>query len=237
MSYEQTLEYFDQSTKLEAFASYPCEERRPLVILCHAWNGRDDFICQQARLMAKKGYVGFALDMYGKNALGQTFEQCKKLKQPFIENRHLLQQRIIKAYKLACTLPYVDTSRIAVLGYGFGGICALDLARSGASLKGAISLFGHFESPPAELVKRIQAKIMILHGYNDPIASMDNLNHFLLELDNMKVDWQVNLFGGTMHAFTKEEANDPLSGLLYNPISANRASRAIELFLDEIFTL
>ena len=132
--FTEAISYQDGNSDLEAFVAYPSIERRPLVILCHAWKGKDDFICDKAREVAQWGYVGFALDMYGKGILGKSKDENAALKRPFIENRNMLQKRVLKAFEVACSLPYVDVSRIAVLGYGFGGICALDLARTGADL-------------------------------------------------------------------------------------------------------
>lgn len=147
------ISYSDKSTELEGFVAYPSQEKRPAVILCHAWRGRDDFICEKAEEIASWGYVGFALDMYGKGVLGKSKEENAALKKPFLEDRALLQRRVLKAFETVQSLPYVDSSRIAVLGFGFGGICALGLARSSANLRGAISIYGHFTPPPPALIK------------------------------------------------------------------------------------
>lgn len=229
------ISYQDHGADLEGYVAYPNEKKRPLVILCHAWRGRDDFICEKAREIAEWGYVGFALDMYGKRILGKSIEENSALKRPFIENRHLLQQRVVKSFEVASSLPYVDTTQVIVLGFGFGGICALDLARSGAPLKGAVSIYGHFDPPPSSLTKPIQAKILILHGYNDPITSQNELTRFEKEMNDSNVDWQAHIYGNTMHAFAAPGANDPESGLLYNPVSAARAWASIHHFLDENF--
>ncbi|MBS0620846.1 MAG: dienelactone hydrolase family protein [Verrucomicrobia bacterium] len=219
----------------EGFTAYPLQKRAPLVILCHAWKGRDEFICEQARLIASWGYVGFALDMYGKGVLGKSKEENTELKKPFLDDRRLLQSRILKALEVSSQLPYVDPQQIAVLGFGFGGICALDLARSGAPLQGAISVYGHFAPPPPELVKPIQAKILILHGYRDPVTPQKELRDFEEAMNRGMVDWQAHLYGDAMHAFATPGANDPVSGILYHPVAAKRATLAIRNFLDEIF--
>ena len=231
----QHISYQDHNHDLEAFVAHPSHEKRPLVILCHAWRGRDDFTCAKAQELAHLGYVGFALDMYGKGVLGKSKEENAALKQPFIENRAMLQRRVLKAFEVASRLPFVDPTRIAVLGYGFGSVCALDLARSGADVKGAISVYGHFDPPPSFLIKRIKAKILILHGYDDPVVSQEELRRFESEMNAAKVDWQAHIYGGTMHAFATPGANAPTAGMLYNPIAALRAWVAIRNFLDEIF--
>ena|SRR5579885_2695879 len=228
---KKQISYDDTGVQLEAYAVYPDEKKRPAVILCHAWRGLDDFIRDKAETIARWGYVSFAIDMYGKGVLGKDKKECAALKKPFIEDRMLLLRRVTKGYETATMFSPIDTSRMAVLGYGFGGVCALDLARSGAALKAAISVYGHFNPPTYP--NQTKAKILILHGYNDPVATQDELHAFEREMDAAKVDWQVHLFGNTLHAFATPSANDPASGLLYNPASALRAERSLRIFLEE----
>lgn len=230
------ISYFDHQINLEAFVARPCAKKAPLVILCHAWRGRDEFICQKAEDIAQLGYVGFALDMYGKNILGNSIEENAALKRPFILNREVLQKRVLKAFHTAKNLPYVDSNFIAVLGFGFGGICALDLARSGVSLNGTISIYGHFDPPPPYLIKPIQGKVLIHHGYLDPIVPLDELHRFQKALTKEKIDWQTHLYGEAMHAFATPSANDPSAGILYHAPSAERAWFSTQLFLKEIFS-
>ncbi|HSX03541.1 MAG TPA: dienelactone hydrolase family protein [Rhabdochlamydiaceae bacterium] len=230
------IPYEDEKSVLEGFAAFPEKEKSPLVILCHAWRGRDDFICEKAKLMAHWGYVGFALDMYGKGVVGKSKEENAALKKPFIQDRALLLRRAQRGLDAAFALSKVDTKKIAVVGFGFGGICALDLARSGAPLKGAVTVYGHFEPPPHLQKKSIHAKILALHGYLDPIVSSNELHAFEEEMNEAKVDWQVHLYGKAMHAFVTPSAQDPASGLLFDPIYEKRAWRAIQSFLEEIFS-
>lgn len=227
--------YKDEETLLEGFVAYSSREKRPAVILCHSWGGRDDFICEKAKAIAHWGYVGFALDMYGKGVLGKSREECAALKKPFLHDRQLLQKRVFKAFEAVKALPYVDSQKIAVLGFGFGGICALDLARSGAHLQGAISVYGHFAPPPTSFSKPIQAKILILHGYKDPLSPQSDLLIFEKEMNDAKIDWQAHIYGNALHAFATPSANDSQSGILYDELSSKRAWTAIEQFLKEIF--
>lgn len=230
------LAYVDQEHILEGFVAYPSSERKyPTVILCHAWSGRDAYICEKAQLMAQWGYVGFALDMYGKGILGTTREQNKALKQPFLEDRQLLQKRLLKALEIVCALPYVDTSRIAVVGFGFGGLCALDFARSGANLKGAVCVYGHFEPLPFPVKQPIKARILVLHGYEDHFVPPQELLTFGQEMQKLGVDWQAHLYGNSQHAFTNPAANDVAFGTVYNAMTAQRAWNAIHDFLKEVF--
>lgn len=232
----ELLPYTDEGVLLEGFVSYPSRRKKlPLVILCHAWSGREAYICEKAQLMAQWGYVGFALDMYGKGVLGNSREQNQALKQPFLEDRQFLQRRLLKALETAYSLPYVAANQIAVLGFGFGGLCALDFARTGANLKGVISVYGHFEPPPFSAIRPIKAKVLVLHGYEDRFAPPQGILTFGQEMQNLGVDWQAHLYGNSQHAFTNPAANDPAFGTLYNPITAQRAWEAIQAFLKNIF--
>lgn len=232
---KNTISYTDQNDHLEGFVAYSDHQKKqPLVILCHAWAGRDAFICEKAELVANWGFVGFALDMYGKGILGKSKEENAALKKPFMEDRQLLQRRVLKGFETACSLPYVDSTKVAVLGFGFGGVCALDLARSGAGLKGVISVYGHYDTPKKVAIQPIKSKILILHGYNDPVSPLEELLTFQKEMDRDKVDWQTHLFGNTVHAFTNPLANDAASGIKYHAESAQSAWQAIENFLKKI---
>ncbi|QLH35761.1 MAG: dienelactone hydrolase family protein [Parachlamydiaceae bacterium] len=233
--YTTKMTYKDEGQELEAFIAAPDpKEKRPLVLLCHAWSGRDSFICNKAELIASWGYVGFAIDMYGKGVFGKNKEENAYLKKPFIDNRLRLKNRVLKGFETACALPYVDTNRILALGFGFGAICALDLARSGANLNGVISVYGHFDSPKNVPTFPIKAKILILHGNNDPIAPMQELEIFQQQMDEEQVDWQTHIYSGTSHAFANPHANDPSNGILYHPLAAQRAWVEIEHFAKEV---
>jgi len=225
------ISYKDREVLLEGFVATPDEERKPLVILCHAWRGRDEFICERAELVASWGYTAFALDMYGKGVLGHSKEENAALKKPFISDRAYLRRRLLCGYQAACALPYADTSKIFVLGLGFGAVCALDLAQSGVPLNGAISIYGHFESVQGVPLHPITAKILILHGALDSISPQTELTRFQAELNAAHVDWQTHLFGTAMHAFATPTANDPSAGILYDPLSAQRSWQSIQDFL------
>jgi len=227
-----TVSYLDQSTDLEAFVAYPSEEKRPLVFLCHAWKGRDDFICEKAEIIANLGYVGFAIDMYGKGVLGKSKAENATLKKPFVEDRSLMRRRLLKGYEAACAFSYVDCSRIVALGFGFGALCALEMAWSGVELNGVVSVYGHFDQIS---VHPIKTKILILHGYKDPVTPMSELNLFQQKLDRAKVDWQAHIYGNACHAFATPNSNESKGGYVYDSIFSKRFWKAIKSFLKGIF--
>ncbi len=226
------ISYSHEETSLEGYLATPDETQRPVVILCHAWQGRDDFICEKARLMAEWGYVGFALDMYGKGVLGKTAQENAALKRPFIEDRSLLQARLLSAYEVVRALPEADLSRVAVIGFGFGGLCALDLVRSGVPLQGAVSFYGHFDPSPVAS-RPGQASVLVLHGTDDPVVKRGDLDAFIEEMKEAGVDLQIHLYGSTQHAFMNPAVNLPAAGLVYNERSAQRAWGQCREFLKD----
>lgn len=206
---------------------------RPEVLVAHAWGGRSEFEDEKARWLAKRGYAGFALDMYGKGVRGTTTEESAALMTPLVEDRPQLQHRISAALATLREQDQVDADRCAAMGFCFGGLCALDLARMGSDVCGVISIHGLFMPAGTTEGVSITAKVLCLHGYDDPMADPDALLALTRELSTAGADWQVHAYGGTMHAFTNPAANDPDFGTVYSAKADQRAHLAIENFLVE----
>ena len=208
---------------------------QPCVMIAPDWRGRGDAACEKARQLAAMGYIGFAIDMYGEAKLGLDDEQRRALMTPLIQNRPLLANHILAAFKTACSRPQVDGDNVAASGFCFGGLCVLDLARSGAALKGVVSLHGLLSAPTEMPNQAIKAKMLVLHGYDDPLVPPEQVLEFAQEMTRKKVDWQVHMYGLTTHAFSNPEATDASSGLLYNKTADERSWASTTLFLEEIF--
>jgi dienelactone hydrolase len=233
--HQEYVEYTHAGTTLEGFYAAPdTGSRRPGILIAHAWGGRDDFVTEKAKSLAELGYAAFALDNYGKGVLGSGPEENQKLMMPFLQDRGLLRDRLGAGLDAFRALPGVDSSQIAIMGYCFGGLCALDLARSGASIKGAVSFHGLF-TPPALPRQPIRARVLALHGYSDPLVPPQQVVDFGTEMTEAKVDWQLHAYGGVLHAFTVPEANDLNLGALYDARAARRSWQAMLDFYEEIF--
>lgn len=232
-----TVDYLDDGVLLQGFFAFDdsIAGRRPAVLINHTWAGRDEFVAGKAKKLAELGYVGFAVDMYGKGILGTSPDENAKLMQPFIDDRAMLQKRMNAALYAVKQMPWVDDSKIAAIGFCFGGLCALDLARTGADIKGVVSFHGLLGAPGNTSGKTIKAKILALHGHDDPLGPVEQVIAFEREMTEAGADWQLHNYGHTVHAFTNPLANNPEGGMVYRPDADRRSWRAMENFLAEIF--
>ncbi|HIA54493.1 MAG TPA: carboxymethylenebutenolidase [Candidatus Melainabacteria bacterium] len=232
----ENLDYTAGSNTFESYVAYDEAKsgKRPCVIICHAWAGQGESDQEVAGNLAKLGYVGFCADVYGKGLRGDPTGDNTHLMKPLLDDRAELKSRLLASVEAAKKHPMVDPSKIAAIGYCFGGLCVLDLARCGADVKGVVSFHGLFFPPNLGPQKEIKAKVLILHGWDDPMATPDQVVEVARELSEAKADWQIHGYGGTMHAFTAPQANQPDKGILYNETAAKRSWKAMENFLEEV---
>jgi len=232
---EQLIEYRDGDVVLEGFLCHDESRRGPLpaVLISHTWSGRDEFVERKARRLAYHGYATFALDMYGKGRRGSSPEENQVLMDPFMQDRALLSRRINAALSAVKALPQVDSRRVAAMGFCFGGLCALDLARSGAELRGTVSFHGLLK-PSGLPAAKILSKVLILHGYDDPLAPPQDVLAIAQELTQADVDWQLHAYGHTVHSFTNPAANNREMGMLYSAPAERRSWNALIQFLEEV---
>ena len=207
---------------------------RPGVLVAPTWAGRNEFACDKARALAELGYVGFALDLYGDGRVGEGPAACSALMAPFMADRALLQGRMLAAFEALRQQPEVDPGRIGAIGFCFGGLCVLDLARSGADAAAVVSFHGLLSPPPDAGPSPVQARVLVLHGYDDPMAPPDHLLALADEFSAAGADWQFHAYGGTQHAFTNPMANDPAMGTVYNPVADRRSWQSMTNFLAEV---
>lgn len=237
MIQERLVEYEHGGAVLEGV--FACDDAvagaRPAVMIVHAWAGRSGFECDKARALAGLGYAGFAVDLYGKGVLGASVEENAGLMQPFLDDRGLLQSRLTTALATLKSQPEVDNDRIAAIGYCFGGLCVLDLARIGTDIKGVASFHGLFGAPGNTAGTKIKARVLALHGHEDPMVPVDAVVALENELTEAGADWQIHVYGNTLHAFTNPEANNPDLGAIYDSNADKRSWQTLLNFLDELF--
>lgn len=208
---------------------------RPGVVLAHDWSGLHDGIREIAERIAGLGYVCFALDVYGQGVRGDPLGDNAHLMDPLLADRGLLRRRLLASLTAAARHPSIDGQPLAALGYCFGGLCALDLARAAPpQLRGAISVHGGLRAPESLPLGPIAASVLLLHGWEDPVAPPPDVLAVARELTEAGADWQLHAYGHAMHAFTFDRANAPERGLLHDPIAARRAWATLTGFLAEV---
>lgn len=230
--------YSHEQQEFHAYLAYDDthHQPRPAVLLVHDWGGCGEFVAEKSRLLAQMGYLGFAVDMFGEGRIGTSTEEKSALIAPLVTgDRTMLRERLLAALDAVLAIPEVDKQRIAIIGFCFGGLCALDLARSGADIRAAISFHGLLYKPEHLASKPIKAKILALHGYDDPMVRPEQVNAFCQEMTEAKADWQVHMYGHVQHAFTNPQAHDLNLGTVYHSVAAARSWLAMTHFLQEIF--
>ncbi len=235
----KTVEYRQADTVLEGFLAYDdsVSGKRPGVLVVHEWNGLGDYVKKRAQQLARLGYVALCADIYGKGIRPGTVEAAAKEAAKYRgADRSLLRARALAGLEKLRRQPMVDSDRIAAIGYCFGGTAVLELARSGADLRGVVSFHGGLDTPNAADAKNIRGKVLVLHGADDPHVPPPQVAAFEDEMRKGGVDWQMVLYGGAVHSFTNTgSGNDPSKGVAYNKKADLRSWEAMMTFFKEIF--
>jgi dienelactone hydrolase len=226
-----TVNYKQGDTALEGWLVYDDagSGKHPGVLLFPAWWGPSAQDKDVAERLAKLGYVVFVADMYGKGVRPDTIPAAAAESGKYYKDRPLVLARAEAGFDQLRQSPMVDTSKIAAIGYCFGGMPALDLARSGAPLVDVVTFHGSLGTPNPESNKNIKGHVLALHGAADPIVNAEAVAKFEKELTDAGVDWQVVLYGnGVMHAFTDHvHIQVPDHGLKYDAEADKRSWQAM----------
>lgn len=223
---------------LEGYLAYDdaAEGKRPAVLVVHDWMGISDETRRRVDLLAGLGYVAFAVDVYGKGVRPKSGEEAGKQAKKYKGDRKLYRARLRAGLDTLLAHKAADATRVAAIGYCFGGTGALELARSGAPLAGVISFHGGLATPTPEDMKAFQGKVLVLHGAADPHVPADEVAAFEKEVSDAGLDWQLVAYGGAVHAFTNPGAgSDPSKGAAYDEKADRRSWHDMQQFFAEIF--
>ena len=231
----QIVPYRDHDTLLTGFLAWNTAQsgRRPGVLIVHGGAGLDDHARGRALRCADWGFVAFACDMYGEGVAGNRERVIQRITE-LRGNPAALNQRTQAGLDILSHHPSVD-GRLAAVGYCFGGMTVLELARSGAKLAGVVSVHGALETARPAEPAGIHTKILVCHGALDPHVPMTHVASFSQEMVRAGADWQLIIYGGAMHGFTHENATGNQPGVAYHAPSDLRSSLAIQTFLREVF--
>lgn len=208
---------------------------RPGVLIAHTIRGRTAFEEEKARKLAEMGYVAFAADVYGKSRIGSDTDECAGMMKALQADRPLLQQRLHKALEAMAAQPETNAEYLAAIGYCFGGMCVLDIARTRHDVAGVASFHGLLSPPGNTASNRVAAKVLVMHGWDDPLAEPDDVIAMGRELSGMGADWQLHAYGNVRHAFTNPAADASTGVTVYNPDADRRSWSALQNFLSELF--
>jgi dienelactone hydrolase len=229
----KAVEYKDKDAVLEGYLAYDDARKGKLpgVLIVHEWTGIGDYVKERARMLAKLGYVAFAEDIYGKGIRPETPKEAGAEAGKYKNDRPLLRERALAGLEQLKKQPKVDTSRLAAIGYCFGGTAALELARAGADLKGVAVFHAGLSTPmPAEPGK-VKAKIAAYQGADDPNVPRAEVEGFEDEMRKAKADWTLTQYANTVHAFTNHYmtgAHAFPGSAEYNPVSDRRSWAALQ---------
>lgn len=234
----EIVEYHEGSTVLQGLQSRDDSfaGKRPGILIVHDWMGITDHTRTIAEEIARLGYIAFAADIYGKGVrpadMGAAASESGKYK----ANRTLLRQRVTAALQELRRNTNVDNANLAAIGFCFGGTTVLELARSGAEVRGVVSFHGGLDSPNPADGKNIKAKVLVFHGADDPFVKTPDIAAFQDELRKGGVDWQMVYYGDAVHSFTQKKAGtDKSKGAAYHEPSASRSWKAMQGFFGELF--
>ena len=208
---------------------------RPGVLVAHTIRGQTEFELEKAKELAKLGYVGFAIDMYGQDRRTNDSEVGRVWMNELNDDRQLLRDRMLSAVDKLRAFGEVDHDLVGGIGYCFGGKCVLDLARSGVYMSGLVSFHGVYDQPNLPVRGRIATPLLICHGWDDPLAPPDALMSLTSELNERNAQWQLEAFSQTGHAFTNEKADDVYNGMFYSKRAATTSWNSMIHFFGRQF--
>ncbi len=207
---------------------------RPGVLVFPAWWGIDDHAEKRAEALARRGYVALVADVYGRGRSTMDKDRASEWSAPYRRDRKLARSRAAAALKQLRRYKQVDDDKIAAIGFSFGGMVALELARSGADIGSVIAFHAPLDTHNLQDAKNIKAQILVCHGGADPQVPVLDVMTFIKEMEIGEVRWQLNIYGKAPHAFTNpRRGRDASEGVAYDHPSARRALEAMKIFLAE----
>ncbi len=233
----ESLEYKDGDVTLRGFVALDDQSnhKRPGILVMPEAFGLGKQAKDRALRLASLGYAALAGDPYGNGLEVSDLQEAIKHAGAIREDNNKFRQRIRAGLDALMALPQVDTDRLVVMGYCMGGSCSLEMARDGAPLKGVVSFHGALETQSPAEPGKVQAKVLVCHGADDPFVPVEHVTAFEEEMTKAGVDWQVISYGGTVHSFTNPEADGSIEGICYNKQADERSWQAMQAFFDEIF--
>ena len=234
----ETVEYKDEGTTCVGTLVHDGahQGRLPGVLVCPSFWGADAQARRRATQLARLGYAAFVMDPYGDGKNAKDREEATAWMMALLKDRAVLRRRAAAALKVLRYHRRADGSHLAAVGYCFGGLVALELARDGAELKAVVSFHGLLDNGGAKPPTAVKPAVLVLHGAEDPLVPPAQVAAFVDEMRAAKADWQMVHYGGAVHAFTNNEAADAAFGTVYQEAADKRSWRLMAAHLSEAFS-
>lgn len=232
------VEYTHGATSLEGYLVYDdqFQGKRPGVLVVHEWWGLNEYARERANMLARLGYVAFALDMYGDGRATEHPAEARQWSSQVRENVDQWRERAAAGLEVLTNHQLVDPTNVAAIGYCFGGATVLQLAYSGQDLKAVVSFHGALQVPDEQDRQRTTASILVAHGAADPFIPSDLEASFRQALTGSGIDWMMVYYSGAQHSFTNPGADQKgIEGIAYNKSADQRSWRHMRIFLRERF--
>lgn len=232
----QPIRYRDEETSLTGLFAWDDtrDDKRPGILVVHGGAGLDDHARGRAQRLAELGFVALACDMYGDGVAGDRQRVMARVIE-LRDDPDRLCRRAQAGIDVLASHPQID-GRMAAVGYCFGGMAVLQLARGGISLAGVVSVHGSLKTIRPAQTSQVKAKVLVCHGALDPHVPMNDVTAFVEEMNGAGADWELIVYGGAMHGFTHEDADGyKVPGIAYHALADARSSTAIQVFLAELF--
>lgn len=234
----KTVEYEYEGTKLKGFVAYDdaAKDKRPGVLVVHEWWGLDDYAKDRCKQLAALGYIAFAPDMYGEGKTVTEREHAMKMATAVRGDVKAWRGRAQAGLKQLAAQPNVDATKLAAIGYCFGGSTCLQLAYSGADLKAVATFHAALPAPTPEEAKAVKAKLYVAHGADDPFIPKEAIEKFRAALDGAKVMYTFEAFPGVVHSFTVPGADKhEIKGMKYDKAADEKSWKEMQaLFKDTL---
>ena len=234
----QDIDYLADGVTMRGYLAFDESQPgpRPGVLVFHEGLGLGDFVMARARMLAELGYFAFAADMFGNRRNARNLTEVARLVGDLRSRPETLRKRGRAALATLAALPQVDASRLAAIGFCFGGSVVLELAREGAELAAVVSFHGVLTTRTPAEPGRVKAAVLVLTGAEDPLAPPEQVLAFENEMRAAEVrDWQLISYGNTLHGFTNPAADGSMMRTaLYSAQADRRSWAAMRDFFDEV---
>jgi dienelactone hydrolase len=237
---EETVTYTGDNVTMNGYVVYDesKEGTRPAVLVVHEWWGQTDYPRSRARQLADLGYIAMAIDMYGGGKQADSPDSAGKLATPFYMDPQMAKRRFDAAYDKLRSFPQTDGSKMAAIGYCFGGAQVLNMAKLGSNLAGVVSFHGNLTVVPANK-DLLKAQVLVCHGGADSFVPQTEVDKFKHEMDSIGAKYTLKVYPGATHAFTNpgadEKARKYNMPIAYNPAADSASWKDMKDFFNTIF--